>query len=368
MKKTPAIALAIFILISFITQAQGQYNLSDKPKGHAASYWKSMGDNIIQCLLCPRRCVISPGQRGFCQARINRDGVLYTLGYGNPIALHVDPIEKKPFFHVLPGTKAYSIAVAGCNMRCLFCQNWQISQAKPDEVTASEMSPEDIVANAKNSGSRFIVYTYTEPTVFYEYMLDISKLARSRGLRNGMHTCGYINPEPLKELLKYMDAVNVDIKGFNPEFYKKMGAMAEMEPVLDTIKAVKRAGVWLELTNLVIPGQNDDPKEIRRMCEWIKDNVGDEVPLHFSRFMPSFELQNLPPTPIEKLEEAYKIARDVGLKYVYIGNVPGHTYENTYCPRCKKIVVARIGYDILEDNIEDGKCKFCGETIAGLWN
>ena len=367
MKKVWVIILAVFTLTFFITQAQCQSHLSDKTKGHVASYWESMRDNIIQCLLCPRKCVISPGQRGFCTARINRDGVLYTLGYGNPIALHVDPIEKKPFFHVLPGTKAYSIAVAGCNMRCLFCQNWQISQAKPDEVNAYNMSPEDIVTNAKNSGSRFIIYTYTEPTVFYEYMLDISKLARSRGLRNGMHTCGYINAEPLKELLKYMDAVNVDLKSFNPEFYKKMGAMAELEPVLNTIKAVKRTGVWLELTNLVIPGQNDDPKEIRRMCEWIKDNVGSEVPLHFSRFMPSFELQNLPPTPIEKLEEAYRIAKDVGLQYVYIGNVPGHAYENTYCPRCKKIVVARIGYDILENNIEDGKCKFCGEKIAGIW-
>ena len=368
MKRLLSIILLVLLFCSILDQAHIYAVEPNSSKGRVASYWESVRNNVVHCLLCPRSCVINPGQRGFCTARINRGGVLYTLGYGNPIAVHVDPIEKKPFFHVLPGTTAFSIAVAGCNMRCLFCQNWQISQAKPDEVTAYDMTPEDVVTGAKRSGSSFIVYTYTEPTIFYEYMLDISKQARSRGLRNGMHTCGYINPAPLKELLKYMDAVNVDLKGFNPEFYKKMGAMAELEPVLATIKAVKKEGVWLELTNLIIPGQNDDPKEIRKMCEWIRENVGEDVPLHFSRFMPSFQLQNLPPTPIEKLEEAYKIAKEAGLKYVYIGNVPGHTYENTYCPKCKKIVVARIGYEILENNIEDGKCKFCGEKIAGIWN
>ena len=369
MRRSLAVILISLLFLSILFQSQPSAGETDRTKGRIASYWEIAKDKIVRCFLCPRKCVISPGERGFCTVRINRDGVLYTLGYGNPIAVNVDPIEKKPFFHVLPGTKAYSIAVAGCNMRCLFCQNWQISQSRPDEVTAYDMTPEDVVTGAKRSGCPFIVYTYTEPTVFYEYMLDISKLAKAQGaLRNGMHTCGYINPEPLKELLKYMDAVNVDLKSFNPDFYKKMGSMAELTPVLETIKAVKKAGVWLELTNLVIPGQNDDPKEIRRMCEWIKDNVGDEVPLHFSRFMPSFNLQNLPPTPIEKLEEAYRIAKDVGLKYVYIGNVPGHTYENTYCPRCKKIAIARIGYEVLENNIKDGKCKFCGERIAGIWN
>ena len=362
------ILILLYILIAFgLAESHAAVDESIKANPRVASYWESVGNNIVHCILCPRKCIISPGQRGFCTARINKDGVLYTLGYGNPIALHVDPIEKKPFFHLLPGTNAYSIAVAGCNMRCLFCQNWQISQAKPDEVTADNMTPQDIVTNAKRSNCPFIVYTYTEPTVFYEYMLDIAKLARSQGLRNAIHTCGYINPAPLKELLKYMDAVNVDLKSFNPEFYRKMGAMAELEPVLETIKSVKKSGVWLELTNLIIPGQNDNPKEIRKMCEWIRENLGDEVPLHFSRFVPSFQLQNLPPTPIEKLEEAYKIAKDVGLKYIYIGNVPGHTFENTYCPKCGKIAVARIGYEILENNIVDGKCKSCGEKIAGIW-
>jgi pyruvate formate lyase activating enzyme len=332
-----------------------------------ASYWEKVRDDVLQCVLCPRKCVLSPGQRGFCTVRINKEGLLYTLGYGNPVSVNVDPIEKKPFFHVLPGTKAFSIAVAGCNMRCLFCQNWQISQARPDEVTAYDMTPEIVVEQAVKYSCPFVVYTYTEPTVFYEYMLDISKLARQKGLKNGMHSCGYINQEPLKELLEYMDAVNIDLKGFSEEFYRKMGALAELKPVLDTLKTVKQSGVWLEITNLIIPGQNDEPEQIRKMCRWIKDELGDEVPLHFSRFMPSYRLANLPPTPVEKLEEAYDIAREEGLKYVYIGNVPGHKAENTYCPNCKKLVVGRSGYNVEQMNIENGKCKFCGYKIAGIW-
>jgi pyruvate formate lyase activating enzyme len=252
-------------------------------------------------------------------------------------------------------------------MRCLFCQNWQISQAKPDEVTAYDMPTEMVVSEAIKNNCPFIVYTYTEPTVFYEYMLDISKLARTKGLKNGMHTCGYINQEPLKELLKYMDAVNVDLKGFNEEFYQKMGAFASLEPVLNTLKTVKREGVWLEITNLVIPGLNDDPKDIKSMCEWIRENLGADTPVHFSRFMPSFKLQNLPPTPVSKLEEAYRIARNAGLNYVYIGNVPGHTGENTYCPKCKKLIVGRIGYRITDNHIKSGRCKFCGRSISGVW-
>ncbi len=357
---------AIFLVTLIFSYSLAEENYKAAPR--QASYWQKLKDNIVQCGLCPRRCVIKDGQRGFCTARINKDGTLYTLGYGNPIAVHIDPIEKKPFFHVLPGTNAFSIAVAGCNMRCLFCQNWEISQSKPDESLAYDMPPERVVDEAIKNNCPFIVYTYTEPTIFYEYMLDIAKLARSKGIKNGMHTCGYINQEPLKELLKYMDAVNVDLKGFSEEFYRRMGSMAELKPVLETITAVRNEGVWLEITNLLIPGQNDDPVQIRKMCEWIKENVGDEVPLHFSRFLPSFKLQNLPPTPIEKLEEAAKIARDAGLKYVYVGNVPGHPEENTYCPNCKRIVVGRIGYEVLENNIKDGKCKFCGHGIAGIWS
>jgi len=358
--------IALFCLGMFLVNAQAQK--SSRSALHPASYWQTIKNTTLQCLLCPRKCILLPGQRGVCTVRINKEGKLYSLGYGNPVAIHIDPIEKKPFFHVSPGASVYSLAVAGCNMRCVFCQNWQISQSKPDETQNYDLSPEEAVNQAIQSNCHFIAYTYTEPTIFYEYMIDIAKLAHGRGIKNTMHTCGYINQEPLKELLKYMDAVNVDLKGFSPEIYAKISDMARLEPVLETLKTIKNAGVWLEITCLLIPGLNDEAVSIKEMCVWIKENLGDQVPVHFSRFMPSFRLMNLPPTPLEKLEEAYKIAKNVGLKYVYIGNVPGHPGESTICPNCGNIVIKRIGYEILENNIEDGKCKFCGNKIAGRWN
>ncbi|MEI8349517.1 MAG: AmmeMemoRadiSam system radical SAM enzyme [Candidatus Omnitrophota bacterium] len=367
MKKNIIILIFTILFVSYFHVDIFCADVGNKTISHPARYWQKINNKIVQCLLCPRKCILDVGQRGVCTVRINQDGQLYSLGYGNPVAMHIDPIEKKPFFHVLPGETAFSIAVAGCNMRCLFCQNWQISQSRPDEVDHYNMSPENIVNEASKNSCPFIVYTYTEPTVFYEYMLDISKSAKKVGLKNGMHTCGYINPEPLKELLKYMDAINVDIKSFNTEFYRKMGMMAQLQPVLDTIKTIKQEGVWLELTNLIIPNENDSQVEIEKMCVWIKENLGDEVPVHFSRFVPQFRLQNLPSTPISKLEEASRIAKSVGLKYVYIGNVPGHPQEDTYCPNCKKLLIDRIGYEILENHVKEGKCKFCGYKIAGIW-
>ncbi len=358
--------LVIFLLLIFSPVIRAEQATQDSNL-KLASYWQPIEGDVVQCLLCPRKCVLGSGQRGVCTVRISKDGKLYTLGYGNPVAIHIDPIEKKPFFHVAPGEQVYSLAVAGCNMRCIFCQNWQISQSKPDETQNYALSPEAVVSEAIQNHCKFIAYTYTEPTVFYEYMLDIAKIAKQKGIKNTMHTCGYINPEPLKELLPYMDAVNVDLKGFSEEFYGKIGLMAELEPVLDTLKAIKKQGVWLEITNLLIPGFNDDPAKIKEMCVWIRDNLGPDVPLHFSRFMPAFKLENLPPTPVEKLQEAYVIAKAAGLKYVYLGNLPGNPEENTYCPRCGKIVVKREGYRILENNISKGKCKFCGYSIAGRW-
>ncbi len=364
MKKYLIIVFSIFLINTNLVYCQQGPGIKSK----LALYWQKLKGNAVQCGLCPRKCVLNEGQRGFCTVRVNKQGSLYTLGYANPVALHIDPIEKKPFFHVAPGEQIFSLAVAGCNMRCLFCQNWQISQSKPDEVESYYLPPGEAVNKAIESGSRFIAYTYTEPTVFYEYMLDIAKIAKEKGLKNTMHSCGYINPEPLKELLKYMYAVNVDLKGFSEEFYAKMGSLAELTPVLETLKTIKSQGVWLEITNLLIPGLNDDPAQIEKMCRWIKDNLGDEVPLHFSRFMPAFKLQNLAPTPIEKLDEAYAIAKSVGLKYVYIGNVPGNMAENTFCPKCGKLLVKRIGYEIQENNIVESKCKFCGYPIAGRWD
>ncbi|MCM8797244.1 MAG: AmmeMemoRadiSam system radical SAM enzyme [Candidatus Omnitrophica bacterium] len=329
-------------------------------------YYDKLEDKIVQCHICPRNCVIPEGKRGFCGVRENRGGLLYAFSYGKLVAVHIDPIEKKPLFHFLPGSSAFSIATAGCNLRCKFCQNWEISQRKPDEVDYSYLEPQDLIKKVKESGSYIIAYTYTEPTIFYEYMLDVARLAKKEGIRNIMHSCGYINEEPLRELAKYLDAANIDLKGFSEDYYVKISE-ASLGSVLKSLKILKEEGVAVEITNLVLPGYNDDPQMIARMCLWIKDNLGPDTPLHFSRFFPMYKLLSLNPTPVDTLEMARKIALDCGLKYVYIGNVAGNPGENTYCPRCKKIVIRRSGYTVLEVNLEDGRCKFCGEKIEGVW-
>lgn len=338
-----------------------------------ARFWEAQDGKLVHCQLCPRSCVIAPGARGVCQARINRDGKLVTLAYNNPVSMAMDPIEKKPFFNAWPGEKVFSLAVAGCNMRCLFCQNWQISQIQPDEAVtrgiAQIVTVEEVVKLAQAQNSRFIVYTYTEPTIFYEYMYDIAKLAKAKGLRNAMHSCGYITEKPLQELLPLMDCVNIDLKGFNPDFYRKMGFGADLQAVLATLKTIHDAGVWLEITNLVIPGANDKPEDIRAMCKWIVENLGPDVPLHFSRFHPAFRLRNLPPTPVATMETAAAIGRECGLRYVYIGNVPGAAEESTRCPnpKCGKVVLGRTGYKLTEQHVAKGTCAFCGTPIAGRW-
>ncbi|MFC1477906.1 AmmeMemoRadiSam system radical SAM enzyme [Candidatus Margulisiibacteriota bacterium] len=331
-----------------------------------AMYWKPLAEGIVQCHLCPRRCIIADGRRGACGARLNIKGKLYTLVYGKVIAIHNDPIEKKPFSHFLPGTYALSIATAGCNLRCLFCQNWQISQTAPEDAKNVALDPEKIVSLAKQYKIPSIAYTYTEPTVFYEFMYDTARLAKAQGIRNVMHSCGYINPEPLKELLKYMDAADIDLKGFTEEFYAQY-CSASLQPVLDTLVAIKESGTWLEITHLVIPNKNDDPKTFKKMCLWIKKNLGPDVPIHLSAFHPNYMMLDTPPTPIETVEELYAIAKKVGLNYVYIGNIYGNTREGTYCPKDGKLVIKRQGYRILENNIIDGKCKFDGTPIPGVW-
>ncbi len=362
--------VVLTIILSFVLSVAGAEDNGKRklPFPHPARFWKRLEeDSLVQCQLCPRRCVLKPGQRGICGVRENEDGELVTYGYGNPVAVHIDPIEKKPFFHVWPGARAFSVAIAGCNMRCLFCQNWQISQARPDEVFGFIILPEELVRLVKEYKTRWLVYTYTEPTIFYEYMYDSAVLAKKERLFTGMHTCGYINPEPLKKLLPYIDAVNVDLKGFTEEFYNQMGLMASLQPVLETLKIVKESGTWLEITNLVIPGFNDDPKKVEEMCRWIVDNLGPDVPLHFSRFYPQHKLTSAPPTPIRTLERCVEIAHRCGLRFVYIGNVPGHKWESTYCPKCGALLIKRIGYTIVFNKIEHGRCPFCGEEIPGLW-
>ena len=311
--------------------------------------------------------MVSGGGRGFCGVRENREGKYYSLVYGNPCAVHVDPVEKKPFYHLLPASSSFSIATAGCNFRCKFCQNWEISQVAPDDTYNFEMPPEQVVQLAKKAGSRSIAYTYVEPTIFYEYMLDTARLAQKEGILNVYHSNGFINPVPLKELCKVLAAANIDLKAFSEEFYGNI-SQGRLAPVLQTLKTLKGEGVHLEITNLVIPTQNDNPETVQKMCTWIKNELGADTPVHFSRFYPLYKLRNLPPTPVTTLEKNRKIAMDAGLEYVYVGNVPGHEGERTYCPRCKKILVFRQGYTIGEINLNKGKCKYCGKPISGIWS
>jgi pyruvate formate lyase activating enzyme len=320
----------------------------------------------VRCELCPNGCVLDINQTSRCRTRINKDGKLYSLVYGKPCAVHVDPIEKKPFFHFLPGTTAFSIATAGCVLSCKFCQNWQISQAKPEETDTYDMPPEKVVSNAAAYKCKSIAYTYTEPTAFYEYMFDTAVIARNRKVRNTVHSCGYINEKPLRKLSKYLDAAAIDLKAFTEDFYERI-CNGSLKPVLASLAVLKEEGVWLEITNLVIPTLNDDLKKINEMSRWIVKNLGPEVPIHFSRFIPHYKLTNLPPTPLETLSEGRKTAMDAGLKFVYIGNIR-HEGENTFCPKCRKLLIERQVYTIVQNNLSHGKCKFCNTTIAGVWS
>ncbi|HOW35465.1 MAG TPA: AmmeMemoRadiSam system radical SAM enzyme [Candidatus Omnitrophota bacterium] len=322
---------------------------------------------LIECKLCPRHCRIGDGQRGNCRVRSNIDGKLFTLVYGKPCAIHIDPIEKKPFYHVLPATSSFSIATAGCNLHCKYCQNWQISQNPPEQTENVDLSPQAAVDAAIKNRCRSIAYTYSDPVIFYEYAVDISRLAKSKGILNVHRTAGYIEKEPLEELCAVTDAINVDFKGITEDFYRGMSE-ATLAPVLDAMKTIRKWGVWLELTNLVVPTWNDREEDIKNLCRWIVDNLGAQVPLHFSRFWPMHQLKNLPPTPVATLERAYEIARKEGLHFCYIGNIPDHSANNTYCPNDGKVLVRRIGFTVLENNIVGGKCKFCNTAIPGIWS
>jgi len=334
---------------------------------HEARFYKRIDENTVQCELCPRGCTLSGGQRSFCRAREPKAGKLYSLVYGKACSVHIDPIEKKPLFHFLPGTPIFSIATAGCNFRCKFCQNWQISQFPPEEIYNQELSPQEIVSETLKNHCPSLAYTYTEPSIFYEYMLDTAKFAKIKGIKNMYHSNGSLNQKPLEELSLYLDGANIDLKAFTQEFYRDICA-GYLETVLETLKILKRNRVWVEITNLVVPTLNDDLDKIKQMCVWIKENLGEDVPLHFSRFWPQYKLTTLSPTPTETLEEARGIAQDTGLNFVYIGNVPGHPAESTYCPGCKKTVILRQGFTVLENNLTSGgNCKFCGRNIPGIW-
>ena len=332
-----------------------------------AMFYQKLEGNNLRCRLCPRKCIIPEGGRGFCRVRENKGGKLYSLVYGKPCSVDLGPIEKAPIYHFIPGHVRLCLSTVGCNLRCKYCHNWHISQAGPGELREYNLSPEEVVKEALSQGVKSISFTYTEPTVFYEYIYDISKLAREKGIKTSIVSNGYINPEPLRKLLTVLDAVKIDLKGFTESFYREVSS-AGLQPVLETLKVLKQEGVYFEIVNLIVPTLNDDPEEIKKMCEWIKENLGEDVPLHFSRFTPAYKLTSLPATPIKTLEEAVKIAQETGLRYVYLGNVPGHRYNSTFCPQCGKRLIHRIHFSVLKDEIEDGICGFCGYKIAGIWN
>ena len=353
-------------LFGFPETSRAQIAKKGLIKTKLSPYFTSLDGGDVQCELCPKRCCVSKGKRGACRVRENRDGKYYSLVYGNPCAVHLDPIEKKPFFHVLPATTSFSLATVGCNFQCKFCQNWEISQAFPEDVYNYDIPPEMMVKKAKEVGAHSVAYTYVEPTIFYEYMVDICHLVKKEGLLNVYHSNGFINPEPLRNLCKVTDAANIDLKGFTEAFYRDL-CSGELAPVLETLKTLKKEKVHLEITNLIIPTQNDEISGIKEMCLWVKKELGPDTPIHFSRFYPLYKLRSLPPTPVSTLEKARSVALSAGLEYVYIGNVPGHEGEHTFCPKCKKMLIQRSGYMVGEINLKGGKCKYCGKPIPGIW-
>lgn len=333
-----------------------------------ARFYKQLEDGKVACELCPRGCTVAHGERGFCGARENRNGTYYTLVYGQVCTKLVDPIEKLPLFHVLPGARTFGIATACCNLTCKYCQSWQISQVRPEDVRSVYMSPRDVVEEAKSLGCRAVAYTYTEPVNFIEYAIDCAKEARKAGLLNICHTAAFINHEPLRELCYYMDAINIDLKAFSESFYRDVCG-GSLKPVLDAIRIVaNESDAWLELTYLVVPGLNDDKVSAKQMCDWLKQNVGTDVPLHFTRFFPMYKLRNLTATPAKTIDSLRQVAFQSGLKYVYIGNVPGHGGESTYCPRCGSLIVQRVNYVIRSNRVRRGRCPDCGMLIPGIWS
>lgn len=338
----------------------------EKTTLHPAAHWRKANDRRVTCHLCPHECVVPEGRTGKCRVRLNRGGEYYTLVHSNPCSLNNDPIEKKPLFHFLPGTNAFSIATVGCNIECRFCQNWQISQFTPDEVPSRRMSPGDIVRAALEAGSTTIAFTYSEPTIFFEYMRDICLAAKGTKLKKVIISNGYIQEKPQRELLKLLDGVKIDFKAFSESFYRDV-CSAHLRPVLDSLRRVKDAGMWLEMVMLTVPTLNDHPRELDAMTQWIVQKLGPDVPIHFTRFHPMYKLKNLPPTPVKTLEKARDIALQNGIHFAYAGNVPGHPGEDTCCPSCKKTLIRRDGYHIVYNRVQGGTCPYCKTPIAGVW-
>ncbi len=322
---------------------------------------------IVKCLLCAQGCVIRAGERGNCRTRMNVNGELHSLVYGRPLAVHVDPIEKKPFYHFLPGSDAFSLSTSGCPLRCKFCQNWEISQSRPEDYSVAFTPPSEVVSATVSRKAPVIAFTYNEPTVFTEYLTDIARLARKQRLRSVMISCGYMNAEPLTEMCEVLDAIKIDLKGFSEDFYRNLCG-AQLKPVLRSIRQIAKSRIHLEIVNLVVPTLNDSDKMLQSLSEWIAGELGPDVPVHFTRFHPDYQLLNLPPTPVSTLERARQIALAKGIHYAFVGNVPDHAGNHTYCPTCGRPVIKRSAIFLTEMNLKDGHCKFCGARIAGVWS
>jgi pyruvate formate lyase activating enzyme len=349
-----------------ITTARGDCLACHRP-GTSLDPRHAHDPNTVCCLLCAQRCVIADGARGRCRARQNVNGELRTLVYGRPVAVHVDPIEKKPFFHFLPGSEAFSLGTTGCPLRCRFCQNWEISQASPEDFDVPGTAPVQVVDAASAKRVPVIAFTYNEPTVFAEYLLDIAAEARKRRLRPVMVSCGFMNETPLAEMCRSLDAIKIDLKGFSEDFYRRVSG-AELAPVLRSIRQVARSGTHLEIVNLVVPTLNDDERSLTALAKWLAGEIGPDVPVHFTRFHPDFQLRNLPPTPVATLERARAVAHDAGLRYAYVGNVPGHRWNHTYCPSCGKTVIERSNFFVTAMHLKDGRCEYCRRAIKGVWS
>lgn len=333
---------------------------------HDARWWETMKDGRLHCYLCPRHCHIGEGQSGFCFIRKNEGGRLVQLGYGRPAAVAMDPIEKKPLNHFFPGTKILSMGTAGCNMGCQFCQNFDISKAKADHVRSAHLTPEQVVDLAEEHGAPSLAFTYNEPTIWGEYVVDIARNAHDRGLSTVMVSNGYVTREAFFDIYRHIDAANIDLKAFTEEFYGKV-TLTHLQPVLDTLRWLRReTNVWFEITNLIIPSLNDDNDELKQMCEWVLENLGDDVPLHFTAFHPDFKLQNIESTPVGTLHRARKQALSMGLKYVYEGNIFSDGAD-TICPGCRKRVIRRSWHSVTSNEVTAGKCANCGTNIAGVF-
>lgn len=332
-----------------------------------AFLYQKINDNSVRCNLCAHRCVIRPGKAGICIVRENMAGTLYTKVYGKTIAQHIDPIEKKPLYHFYPGSKAFSVATPGCNFRCRFCQNWDISQIINSKISESgnNATPEQIVWSTKQNSCTSIAYTYTEPTVFFEYSYDTARLAHETGLKNVYVSNGYMTCEMLDMIHPYLDAINIDLKAFRDETYRRIIG-ARLQPVLDSLKKIKQMGIWLEVTSLIIPGINDDPKELGQMVNFVATELGKDVPWHISRFFPAYKMKEVPPTSLRTLQAAKEIGLENGLNYVYIGNVVSFSDSDTKCPQCGSLLIERSGFSVIQNNIKNGQCPECGLKIAGV--